>query len=449
MTPRTQHAPPSQDATSQDAAGQNAPGRPAAGQDAAGQDVPRRTFNVAFVGEVDHGKSTLLGRLLYDTGALPADRLDLDPEAGGLAFLLDGLSEEREGLFTLDTTRAVLETPSCRFVLIDVPGHGELLKNMVSGASRADAGVVVVDVHEQVAAQTRRHLRVLELLGVRSVLCAVTKMDLAGYDPDAFERVAAQVAGLAAECGLEPAGAVPVGSLRGDNVAAPANGPGGPMPWYTGRTLFEAMDALAVRQSRVEPPRFVVGGVLEAGGVRRVVGRVESGTVRPGQELRISPGGGRCAIELIERFGEPPLERARTGDDVGLRISGDQPAQGSVLAPPDDPPRVGRVWRARVLNTGSTPFAPGRPCLVRTVGGGFAGRLEAVHRRWETAGMTPLEDGRPVGFSELAEVRIRLAAPVAAEEARHCPPLGRFMFCDADGTALGPGVIDHIETDAT
>ncbi|MFI6287525.1 GTP-binding protein [Streptomyces sp. NPDC051018] len=404
--------------------------------------APADTLHVAFVGEVDHGKSTLLGRVLHDTGAITADRLGTRIEDGGLAFLLDGLSEERADLFTLDTAQAVLETEARRYVLIDVPGHLALLKNMATGASRAEIGVVVVDCLARTTDQTRRHLRVLELLGVTTVVCAVTKMDLIGYCEDGWLRVADEMAALAAECGLRLAATVPVSAIAGHNIAAPAPAA---FPWYTGQPLLDTLHGVGLERTRGSLLRFVVQATVGGPGDRRVAGRVESGTLRPGQVL-VDGEGARGTVRTVERFGEDALDEATAGDSVGLRLDGAEPAPGAVLAPPEAPPATGRTWRTRVLSTADTAvIAEGDRCVVRYAAASVTGYVERIARRWNSATLEPVTDQGPVRFTEFAELTLRLDSAAPADAVRDCAPLGRFMLCDRDGRALALGVVDRVE----
>ncbi len=396
------------------------------------------TLRVAFVGEVDHGKSTLLGRLLYDTGAITPDRLGTSIGDGGLAFLLDGLVEEQADLFTLDTAQAVLETGGRRYVLIDVPGHLELLKNMVTGASHAEVGVVVVDCLERAAEQTARHMRVLAMMGVRVCVATVTKMDLIGYERRAFQEVADEVAGLADGCGIELAAVVPVSALGGLNVTG-AVAP--EIPWYDGEALLETLAGLEVRPAGEGPLRLQVQGV-SAG---RVLGRVLSGVAKPGQRLTDGLDPGTWILGGIERFGEPPLDEAVMGDCVGLLLDGEPPSPGALLTLEDQPPSWGSRWEARVLCTAEAGFAEGDRCVVRHAGASLAGTVALVDRRWSSADPeTAGGGGARVAFSETAALRIDLDRPAAADTVRDCLPLGRFMLCDDGGHAVGLGVVDGI-----
>ncbi|MEV1156001.1 GTP-binding protein [Micromonospora chokoriensis] len=399
------------------------------------------TLRVAFVGEVDHGKSTLLGRLLYDTGTITPDRLGTDIADGGLAFLLDGLSEERDELFTLDTAQAVMETATRQLVLIDVPGHVELLKNMVTGASRADLGVVVVDAVTGATDQTRRHLRVLDLLGIATVVLAVTKVDTIGYAEARFREVESQFAEMCAECGLRVAAAVPVSAIEGSNVVTADSTR---LPWYQGESLLATLLGFEASCARSALVRFVVQAVVGRHGPRRVAGRVESGVLRPGTVLT-DPDGTVYAVRRVERYGEGPLTEAVEGDSVGLTLDGPEPRPGTILAPADQAPRAGRLWHTRILVTAEgAALTDGMPCTVRYASTSTTGHVAHVDRRWDSATLAAAPPGA-VGFTEFADVRLRFDRPVPADPVGDCAPLGRFMLCAADGRALALGVVGRVD----
>ncbi|MFD5391730.1 GTP-binding protein [Streptomyces sp. NPDC127074] len=394
------------------------------------------TLRVAFVGEVDHGKSTLLGRLLLDTGSVTTDRLEVPVADGGLAFLLDGLTEERADLFTLDTASAVLETGSRRYVLIDVPGHAELLVNMATGASRAEAAVIVVDCRERAAEQTRRHMRVLAMMGVTAVVCAITKMDLAGWAEAEFHTAARQVAALADEIGLTLVAAVPVSAMTGDNVTAASTR----LPWYAGRPLLDTLADLTPWGDGGAPLRVEAQDVVDG----RVLARVLSGELRIGDRL-VAPGEDARTALRIERFGEPPQESAATGDNIGLVLSGPPCAPGTLLAPSDRRPLRGDRWRVRVLCTAEDGFAEGARCTLRRAGADLTGRIARVERHWDSARRAPAATDRgPVLFSEVAELTVLLDRPADGDDVRVCAPLGRFMLTDGAARILGLGIVDEI-----
>ncbi|MBD0275790.1 MAG: 50S ribosome-binding GTPase, partial [Acetobacteraceae bacterium] len=254
-----------------------------------------RALPIVVVGHVDHGKSTLVGRLLHDTGSLPAARVEqaravsakrgLDLE---FSFLLDSLQVERDQGITVDAAQIWFRTAKRRYAIIDAPGHAEFLRNMVTGAAAAEAAVLVVDAQQGVAEQTRRHGYLLDILGVRQVAVAVNKIDLVGRDPARFAAVKAEVEDYLAGIGLRASAVIPLSARHGENVARPA---ADAMPWYAGPTLVEALDGFAPRPEPVEGPlRLPVQDVYRLGDNRVVVGRIESGRLSVGDELRFAPG---------------------------------------------------------------------------------------------------------------------------------------------------------------
>lgn len=403
---------------------------------------PEDTLRVAFVGEVDHGKSTLLGRLLLDTGSITADRLDMPVEQGGLAFLLDGLTEERADLFTLDTASAVAETGSRRYVLIDVPGHAGLLANMATGASRAEVAVIVVDCRERAAEQTRRHMRVLALLGVTAVVCAITKMDLVDWAEAEYRAAVKQVAALADEIGLTLVSAVPVSALSGDNVTTATTR----LPWYDRRPLLGTLAELLPWGVGGVPLRIEVQDVIGD----RVLARVLSGELRAGDRL-VAPGEEARTVVRIERFGEPPQESAVAGDNIGLTLSGPKCVPGTVLAPADRRPARGDRWRVRVLCTAEAGFAEGDRCVLRRAGADLTGTVARVERHWNSAQPAPdvaepdVSDREQVRFNEVAELTVALDRPADGDAVRVCAPMGRFMLTDGATGILGLGIVDAID----
>jgi bifunctional enzyme CysN/CysC len=274
-----------------------------------------RALPIVVVGHVDHGKSTLVGRLLHDTGSLPAARVEqlravsakrgLDLE---FSFLLDSLQVERDLGVTVDAAQIWFRTARRRYVIIDAPGHAEFLRNMVTGAAAAEAAVLVVDAQQGVAEQTRRHGYLLGILGLEQVAVAVNKVDLIDRDPARFAAVKAEVEEYLAGIGLRAGAVIPLSAKHGDNVARTA---ADTMPWYSGPTLVEALDDFAPRPEPSDGPlRLPVQDVYRAGDRRVVVGRIESGRLSVGDELRFAPGSQTARIAAVEAWnGAAPPRR--------------------------------------------------------------------------------------------------------------------------------------------
>ncbi len=246
-------------------------------------------MKIVFVGHVDHGKSTLIGRILEATGSLPEGKIEAlrascqrEGRQFEYAFLLDALAEEQEQNVTIDTTEIHFRTVARSYVIIDAPGHEEFLKNMITGAARADAAVMVIAADEGAREQSRRHGQLLSLLGIRDVIVAVNKIDLVGNSETVFQQIKTDYGAFLKQLGVQPRAFVPVSARAGLNIA---NHDGSAMPWFTGPTLLQAMDDIEPIETAEQPLRFPVQDVYRRENRRILAGRIESGTVRVGDRL--------------------------------------------------------------------------------------------------------------------------------------------------------------------
>lgn len=284
---------------------------------------------IVIVGHVDHGKSTLIGRLLSDTGFLKEQRQQEIADSSSLlgkdveyAFAMDALEEEREGGLTIDTTQAYFQTNKRRYTLVDAPGHKEFLRNMITGASYALAAILVIDVNEGVMEQTRRHAFLLNMAGIKHVVVALNKMDLVSYKQGIFEDVKQQIKAYFLNMSLYPTHYIPISAKTGLNLVHNNNS----IPWYDGPSLLEALDALEVPGPLQAAVRFPVQDVYEMEGKRILVGRVESGEIRRDMELHILPvalkdaGNAKCRVSRIMKFMQDDLLSAAYGASVGLIV---------------------------------------------------------------------------------------------------------------------------------
>ncbi len=390
---------------------------------------------IAMVGHVDHGKSTLIGRIRHEMSGLPGIA-SVDSSVGGnWAFVMDQLQEEREREMTIDTTQTFLETPVCRLVFIDVPGHQELIQNMLSGATRADAAVLVLAADEGVQVQTRRHAVLLSMLGIRTVIVAVNKMDTLGRREDEFRRLERTAASELEALGLTVTATVPVVAREGDNVLNAAAG----MPWYRGPSVMDAIGELEPATVPVDAARFPVQGVLRHDGSATVVGRVLSGGIAEGDALTVCPGGAAVRVRGLRRFPENHAP-AETGESVGLLLDGPLPARGDVLAPADDLPRVSETPTGRVFWLAEKPLEIGETLALRCATQLVRVRVAAITDRLDSATLEPLPEGRPLASMELAGVRLAAERPVVTESFERLAGLGRFVL-ERGGVAAGFGIV--------
>ncbi|MBC5798669.1 MAG: adenylyl-sulfate kinase [Candidatus Eremiobacteraeota bacterium] len=407
--------------------------------------MPKPQLRVVTVGHVDHGKSTLIGRLLHDTGNLldgKADELRAISERRGVpfewSFVLDALQSERDQAITIDTTRIWMHLGEREIVLIDAPGHEEFLRNMVTGASDADAALLVVDAAEGVSEQTRRHALLLELIGIRQVVVAINKMDRVGHKRNAYEAVRAELEPLLARIGVAPTAVVPIAARDGDNIAAQSKA----MPWYTGPTIVETLAAMEpIRRHDGAELRMAVQGVVRRGTDRIVVGRIEAGSLGVGDEVVLSPGARIARVKSLESWPGPAKGRAQAGESVGFTL--DLPLfieRGDIVSNAAAMPGSTTLFRARLLWLGRRPLEV-RDRLRMRIGTRLAHvQVEALERGVDITTLEP-HDATNAQRNDVAEVVFRSRESLALDTIDEHPGLARLILIDgleivAGGTIL-------------
>ena len=324
-------------------------------------------------GSVDDGKSTLIGRLLYESdaihddqlGALAADsrRFGTQGDAPDFALLLDGLGAEREQGITIDVAYRFFATTRRTFIVADTPGHEQYTRNMVTGASTADLAVILVDARRGVLTQTRRHSYLVSLLGIRDVVLAVNKLDLAGWSREAFEAIERDYRAFAAQLGLERIRAIPLSALHGDNVTTPSAN----TPWYRGPTLRDHLEEVKVATAVADGPlRMPVQWVSRPShDFRGYAGRILGGCVRPGDAVRVLPSGRQSRVERIVTF-DGDLDVAQRGQSVTLTLADEiDISRGDVICAAADPAGLADQFEATLVWMSDAPMLPGRPYLVK------------------------------------------------------------------------------------
>tara|TARA_B100000965_G_scaffold315211_1_gene275401 strand:+ start:1199 stop:3112 length:1914 start_codon:yes stop_codon:yes gene_type:complete len=422
-------------------------------------DTTQTTFKpiikVVFAGHVDHGKSTLLGRLLADLDALPDGKMEMVAETckrRGVtfewAFLLDALKAERDQGITIDSTQVQAVTADRRFVFIDAPGHHEFIKNMVTGAAQADAAVLLVDAKEGVQDETRRHAFLLGLLGIRDIIVAVTKMDLVGYDQVRFDELSGAVSAHLGSLGFqsEQVNIIPVAARDGENIltSAPA------MPWYQGPALIEHLNALtpgAGENWDTEAPlRYIVQGVYKFDERRILAGRILSGHLRVGDELRFSPGDRIGKIKSIETWPIPesPEDMPReavAGQSVGITL--DQQSfieRGAVGSHTDHPPSLVSALRGRIVWFANDPLTPGKRYKLKLNAGEYVCFAEEIEHILDTGDLSKSTAGT-VDRNQIADVVFRARGLLAVDAQAELRGTGRFVLVD-DHRIVGCGLVD-------
>jgi len=419
--------------------------------EAAPEDV-RELVRVVALGSVDDGKSTLIGRLLYETSALYEDQVAAVRRASRLggeidfSLFTDGLKAEREQGITIDVAYRYFATARRKFILADAPGHAQYTRNMATGASSADAGLVLLDARLGVQPQSRRHLAIAALLGIPRLAVAINKMDLVGFERAVFERIADEVRDFAARLGFAGLRFIPLSARYGDNVAlrSPRT------PWHSGGTLLEFLETVEVARERaLGPLRFPVQTVLRAEDYRGYAGQIASGSIALGDEVVILPSGARTRVLAIDTF-EGGLSEAAAPMSVALRLADAvDVARGDLIAAPQSPPSVRTRFEATAVWLSERPLDPERTYLLKHTSRLVPARVEAVRWRLEPETLTQV-DAQGLELNELGRIAIQCARPIACDSYRDTRATGAFILIDAlsnDTVAGGVIVLDGPERD--
>lgn len=411
------------------------------------------TLRIVIAGHVDHGKSTLIGRLFYDTGSLPVERyreIERTCREQGrefeFAYLMDALEEEREQNITIDTAQSFFRTARRPYVIIDAPGHKEFLKNMVTGAAAADAAILLVDGTEGVREQTRRHAHILSLLGLRQVAVAVNKMDLASYRREAFHEAEEEIRRFLSSVGIVPSYVIPISAREGDNIARSSER----MRWYAGPTLLSALDSFTPTPEPTGLPlRFPVQDVYIQERKRIYAGRVESGEVRPGDRVVFAPSGKAARVRSVEKWGKGSLPGAAAGECVGITFEEELFLErGEVMGREDEPPRGAREIGASLFWLGNEPLRLNGRYVLKLATSETEVTLSAVTERLNSSTLEVIErHAERVENLEVANVTFLASRPIAADTFEENPRLGRFVV-SVGGFVAGGGIIREARADA-
>ncbi len=380
---------------------------------------------LATAGSVDDGKSTLIGRLLYDSKALMADHVE-DAEVD-LSRLTDGLRAEREQGITIDVAYRFFATPRRSFIIADTPGHVSYTRNMVTGASTAEVAVVLIDARNGVLEQSRRHAYLSALLGIRHIVAVVNKMDLVDWDEARFRAIEDEFAGVLDRLGVEHNGAIPVSALHGDYVVDPSSR----APWYDGPALLERLETLEVATDRnLDDVRLPVQWIVRAPDYRGCAGQLASGVLRPGDEVVVLPGGERTRIERIDTF-DGPLDTAYPPLSVTALLADDVDAgRGSMIAGVEDPPPAARRLEARLCWMADAPARHGDRYVLKHTTRRVRARIESLDARLDVATLEDVPGPQELGLNDIGRVHLDLAAPVMAEPYSRNRVTGAFILVD-------------------
>jgi sulfate adenylyltransferase large subunit len=402
-------------------------------------------ISFVIVGHVDHGKSTLIGRLLYDTGSLAFDKIEEIQQASArhgkqteFAYLLDHFEEERKQGITIDTTQVFFKTSKRCYTIIDAPGHVEFVKNMITGASHAEAAVLIVDVSEGIKEQTKRHSYILSLLGLKQVIVVLNKMDLVDFSAEHFEIVKQDVQKWLKSVDIAPLLCVPISAIRGDNIAVKSEN----MDWYAGPTFLESLDALQNMLPTEDKPLLLpIQDVYKIQDKRISVGRVESGIIRKGAEVKVLPSRHVTRILSIETFLKD-TDTAIAGECIGLTTA--DPVfleRGNVLCLPEKEPILTDKIAANMFWMSKKDFTKNQKLNIRCATQEVDCWIESVGKRINSSTLEIIEENADIGKNlEVGEVTIRTAKPVVVKNFNDVQELGRFVLIQNENICAG-GVI--------
>ncbi|RLF89944.1 translation elongation factor EF-1 subunit alpha [Thermococci archaeon] len=417
--------------------------------------------NIVFIGHVDHGKSTTIGRLLYDTGNIPETIIKKFEEMGEkgksfkFAWVMDRLKEERERGITIDVAHTKFETPHRYITIIDAPGHRDFVKNMITGASQADVAVLVVAATDGVMPQTKEHAFLARTLGIKHIIVCINKMDMVNYDQKVFEKVKAQVEKLLKMLGYKDFPVIPISAWEGDNVVKKSD----KMPWYNGPTLIEALDKVPEPEKPIDKPlRIPIQDVYSIKGVGTVpVGRVETGKLKVGDVVIFEPASTifhkpiQGEVKSIEMHHEP-LQEALPGDNIGFNVRGvskNDIKRGDVAGHTDNPPTVVRTkdtFKAQIIVLNHpTAITVGYSPVLHAHTAQIPVRFEQLLAKLDPrTGNIVEENPQFIKTGDSAIVILRPMKPVVLEPVKEIPQLGRFAIRDM-GMTVAAGMVISIQ----
>jgi bifunctional enzyme CysN/CysC len=400
-------------------------------------------------GSVDDGKSTLIGRLLYDSQMIFEDQLaavERDSKKVGtqggridLALLVDGLAAEREQGITIDVAYRFFSTDRRKFIVADTPGHEQYTRNMVTGASTAELAVILIDARKGVLTQTRRHSYIVSLLGIREVVLAVNKMDAVGYDQQVFDRIVADYREFAAQLGFRQIVPIPLSALEGDNTTDLS----AKTPWYTGPALMPHLETVDVEEDlRKAPFRLPVQWVNRPNqDFRGFAGQIASGSVRPGDKLRVLPSGRQSTVTRVVTF-DGDLDEAVAGQSITLTLADEiDVSRGDVLAPAEALPQVADQFQVTLIWMHEEPMLPGRPYLMKIGSATVTGTITELRHKINVNTLIH-EPGKQLHLNEIAVCNLSTDRAIAFDPYADNRDTGGFVFIDKlNNDTVGAGLM--------
>jgi bifunctional enzyme CysN/CysC len=403
-------------------------------------------LKIVIVGHVDHGKSTFVGRLFNDTGSLPEGKLEQLQQIAqrrGVPFewanLMDALQSERDQNITIDTAQIWFHTQKRQYVIIDAPGHKEFLKNMITGAANAEAALLLIDAHEGVQENSRRHGYLLNLLGIRQIAVLVNKMDLEDYREERFREIETEYRKWLATVGVTPKVFIPIAARHGDNIASKSTN----MPWWNGPTVLATLDEFKITDlPQNQPLRLPIQDVYRFDDRRILAGRVEAGSVKVGDRILFSPTNKVSTVKSIERWSAPSSDTASTGESIGITLTEQIFVErGCIAALESSPPYELTKFKARVFWLGKQPFSKKKKYKIKLATQEAECEIDSIEKVIDASTLEAISRTDAfVGRHEVAELTIRTRKPIAFDTVNEIVPTGRFVIVDGFDVS-GGGII--------
>lgn len=409
--------------------------------------APASELRIVFVGHVDHGKSTLVGRLLHETDSILPQKLEYVKQIcidRGVkfeyAFLLDALEEEQDQGITIDVSQVLFKTKKRTYRVIDAPGHKEFLKNMISGASSADAALLLIDANEGLKEQSKRHATILSLLGIKTIIVIVNKMDLVGYSQETFEKLQRDYTNHLKTLKVTPKAFIPISAYVGDNVVMRTS----QMPWYSGPTLIEILDSVDSNAGAAHKAlRFPLQDVYRFDSDKRYFsGRIEAGRIKAGDEVLFLPSKKTAVVRAIERWNAPERREAEAGESIGITVE-DQlfVERGEVAVHASAKPHVGKSFRANIFWMGEEHLSKGKTYQIKLTTQEIECKVKNVVRVINSSTLDEVsKDHHEVAKNEVAELELEFKKDIVFDLFSDIQETGRFVLVD-NKRVMGGGIV--------
>ena len=415
----------------------------------------KEQMNIVIVGHVDHGKSTVIGRLLSDTGSLPNGKLEFVKEncrrnakPFEYAFLLDALKDEQAQGITIDTCRCFFKTEKRDYIIIDAPGHIEFLKNMITGAARAEAALLVIDANEGVKENSKRHGYLVSMLGIKQVVVLINKMDLADYGEETFNRIKNEYSEFLSRINVKSINFIPISAREGDNMIALSE----KMPWYKGATVLSQLDLFENEKSEEQKAfRFPVQDTYKftnEGDERRIVaGTIVAGSISEGEEVVFLPSLKKSRIRTIEAFNTPKKKSVGTGEAVGFTLETQiytRPGEIMIKAAEKEQPKISNRFKANVFWVGRAPMIKEKTYKLKLATGRAAVKLVEIRHSLDASDLSTVNNKKQIDRHDVAECVFETMKPIAFDSIGDLKTTGRFVIVDNYEIAGGGIVLESV-----